>query len=68
MIIFAVLWGGTGACFAFPSVVHSLVGTSFGRSDLAGAVRHSLRLGRRMVHQNPVGRLRPLTSLLAITE
>jgi uncharacterized iron-regulated membrane protein len=30
MIIFAVVWGATGACFAFPSFMHSLVGSSFG--------------------------------------
>jgi uncharacterized iron-regulated membrane protein len=30
MIIFAVVWGATGACFAFPSFVHSLVGSSYG--------------------------------------
>jgi uncharacterized iron-regulated membrane protein len=29
MIIFAAVWGATGACFAFPSFVHSLVGTAF---------------------------------------
>ncbi len=30
MIIFAAVWGATGACFAFPSFVHSLVGSSLG--------------------------------------
>jgi uncharacterized iron-regulated membrane protein len=29
MIIFAAVWGATGACFAFPSFVHGLVGSSF---------------------------------------
>jgi uncharacterized iron-regulated membrane protein len=29
MIIFAAVWGATGACFAFPSFVHSLVGAAF---------------------------------------
>jgi uncharacterized iron-regulated membrane protein len=30
MIIFAAVWGATGACFAFPSFVHSFVGTAVG--------------------------------------
>jgi uncharacterized iron-regulated membrane protein len=30
MIIFAAVWGATGACFAFPSFVQSVVGSSFG--------------------------------------
>jgi uncharacterized iron-regulated membrane protein len=30
LIIFTAVWGATGACFAFPSFVHSLFGTSFG--------------------------------------
>ena len=30
MIMFAAAWGATGACFAFPSFVHSIVGPSFG--------------------------------------
>jgi uncharacterized iron-regulated membrane protein len=30
MIMFAAVWGVTGVCFAFPSVVHGFVGTSFG--------------------------------------
>jgi uncharacterized iron-regulated membrane protein len=37
MIAFAAVWGATGACLAFPSFVHSLVGTSFaGEAVLRG--------------------------------
>jgi len=30
MIMFAAVWGASGACFAFPAFVHNLVGISFG--------------------------------------
>jgi uncharacterized iron-regulated membrane protein len=30
MIVFAAVWGASGACFAFPSFVPNLVGSSFG--------------------------------------
>jgi uncharacterized iron-regulated membrane protein len=38
MIIFAVVWGATGACFAFPSFVHSLVGSSFRGEAIFGGL------------------------------
>jgi uncharacterized iron-regulated membrane protein len=36
MVVFAALWGATGACFAFPSFVHGIVGTSFGGDVIFG--------------------------------
>jgi uncharacterized iron-regulated membrane protein len=38
MIIFAAVWGATGACFAFPSFVHSLVGSSFRGEAIFGGL------------------------------
>jgi uncharacterized iron-regulated membrane protein len=69
MIIFAAVWGVTGACFAFPSFVHGLDGTSFFGGD-------AILRGLYAIHSGSAGGWFTktlwaasglLTSLLAVT-